>query len=290
MNNQTLTHEPTIREDAAMGALQTLKQELQSDCKSAPKSPEQFCPSTQIKSLTQTASEDIHSLGNKFNNKEFSEEAKDSPSAFFLSQGVPSTCPSNQSNLSGDEGEDASSMGLQRPGPLSIPSDTFSCNLSPEKKDYQTFSIKSIRNLYSDLEECQNENSINQAECKPAPEVASKVSTTRAKPAHKPSNLKGLLREFKKFFIKDFRSFEKEVKNNSNNCKDQTKLDQLRTYIEARLPTLASVDATSEKGSTRGLDYSLGLLINPKFVLNCFSNSSASSKESKILIQDLLLK
>lgn len=84
----------------------------------------------------------------------------------------------------------------------------------------------------------------------------------------KPSNLKGLLREFKKYFIKDFRSFEKE-RTCPKPVKNLPFCETLQNYLEVKMESMLATSSSHAEQGRCSMHYSLGLLINPKFVLSC---------------------
>ena len=173
-------------------------------------------------------------------------------------------------------------MTPKKVGPISINSDTITYDLSPLKKDLKSNEIRPMRNLLPELESCSLsvEKTLSgpiQSQ-KPSPCISEKPRICSQKSPVKPSNLKGLLREFKKYFIKDFRSFEKETKC-SNSLKKPSSCDTLQSYFDAQ-DIIAKLNNSEQNRCA--MHYSLGLLINPKFVLSCtHSNTSCAPGQSE---------
>ncbi|CAI2381943.1 unnamed protein product [Moneuplotes crassus] len=233
---------------------------------------------------------------NRIDKKSLTEQNIESGEIVPLSQGIQSTCLSNQSNLSDNEGEETSQTAMKKAGSTSINSDTFSYDLSPWKKDFKSIEIKPIRNLLPEFEtsslssQYRSNGATLSKNCSPC--VGGMTGSSQSNSSVKPSNLKGLIREFKKYFIKDFRSFEKERTcpkpvNNLPFCK------ALQNYLEVKMKGMLAADSSHASQGRCSMHYSLGLLINPKFVLSCThsdNSCTAGQNECKILIQDLLLK
>lgn len=205
-----------------------------------------------------------------------------------------STWFSHRSNGSEIDGEENNLLDHQKDESLDNSSETLTLTLSPAKKSSRQFNIDSVE-LPISRRDWLEEFSCKRIENMAAPKIeqgkTETVTAPKGKNSSRGTELKNLLREFKKFYIRDFASFEKA----SGNLKSANKgnfCEKVQKYLDSKL-IINEGKGGDLKADWRLLHYSLGLIINPKLALNWehwVKPWTVNQNECQILIQDLIFR
>mmetsp|Transcript_23618 Transcript_23618/g.20986 ORF Transcript_23618/g.20986 Transcript_23618/m.20986 type:complete len:85 (-) Transcript_23618:201-455(-) len=77
------------------------------------------------------------------------------------------------------------------------------------------------------------------------------------------TEIKNLLRDFRKFYINDFREFEKKQNKKGDSYKNAQFINKIKEYLLSERMKEVFGSPTSDEQS-----YSLALIINPKLTIN----------------------